>query len=268
MKKIFLSVLAGLLFLPLLWLNATRPADAAPVIQLTAFLTPTPQEDGRILYTVQEGDTLWRISGITGVPLEELRRLNNLDPDDIIIPGQVLLLGFGGPSAQATSPITGETPTPPGPTPTFGPGSGSICVLLFDDLNGNSLREETEPGVAGGAISITQHSGPFSGNQTTDGSVEPVCFPDLSADTYTVSVGIPENYNPTTALNKEIVLASGDTVTTNFGAQINTAGLGANPGPAEGGRSPLWGFAGVTLLLLGIALGVYSMRMGKQPLTR
>jgi hypothetical protein len=68
------KILTGLCLVFLLILLAAPlglPALAAPVAQLTVFPTPTPGSDGRILYTVQPNDTLWRISAITGVSVEE-----------------------------------------------------------------------------------------------------------------------------------------------------------------------------------------------------
>lgn len=43
-------------------------------------------------YTVVEGDTLYRISRLYGVPLSVLSDLNGLEDENIIRPGQVLLL--------------------------------------------------------------------------------------------------------------------------------------------------------------------------------
>ena len=84
----------------LLPLASNRSRLAAPDPQLTNFPTPTPGTDGRIIYIVQEGDTLWRIAAISGSDVADLRDLNNLDADDIVFPGQQLFLGLGGPAVQ------------------------------------------------------------------------------------------------------------------------------------------------------------------------
>ncbi len=39
----------------------TWPVTAAPPLQATDFATPTPGPDGKIIYIVQPGDSLWRI---------------------------------------------------------------------------------------------------------------------------------------------------------------------------------------------------------------
>jgi hypothetical protein len=132
----------GLVVLAATLAGLAGPGLAAPAPQLTPFPTPTPGPDGRIVYVVQPGDTLWRVSAITGVSLDELRTLNNLGTDEVIVEGQQLLLGLAGP-AEATAAPAGPSPTPQptGPTPTPLPGSGTLCVMVYNDLNGDSMRQ-------------------------------------------------------------------------------------------------------------------------------
>jgi hypothetical protein len=266
-KKTLLTV--GTALLLLLLVNLSLPAKAAPPFQLTPFPTPTPGPDGRILYTVQTGDTLWRIAAVAEMDLDELRRLNNLNPEDVIFDGQVLLLGLGGPSEQQPSPPPETTPEPQtlGPTPTFGPGTGMVCVFLFDDLNGDAMRQESEISIPGGAVSVSERAGAFSQTGNTTESIDPICFEDLPGGEYNISVAIPDGYNPTTLLNKTLEVNPGDTVIQNFGAQLGTAGQIDSPPPEEGGRSPLLGVLGIGLLLIGIGLGIFSTRMSRRKTT-
>ena len=245
------------------------PTLAAPALQLTDFPTPTPGADGRIVYIVQQDDTLWRISAITGVSLDELRSLNNLSAEDVISPGQQLLIGFGGPTLPTQDPNAAPTAIPPGftPTPTAGPSSGIVCILLYDDVNGDAIRQETEFGIPGGAINLSNASGNLSlTGETTDlteldefDNIVPVrvCFQQLLAGKYTISVAIPDGYNATTFLNYTFELQGGDEAFVDFGAQISTAGIEANPPPAEGGRSPMLGIIGGVFILGGLGLAVY-----------
>jgi hypothetical protein len=76
-------------------LGTAAPVRAAPPAQIPIY-TPTPGPDGRIIYIVQANDTLLGIALLTGVPIEQLRALNNLS-SDTIFEGQELLLGLGGP---------------------------------------------------------------------------------------------------------------------------------------------------------------------------
>jgi hypothetical protein len=260
--------------------NAYNPAPtglAAPAMQFTAFPTPTPGPDGRILYTVQQDDTLFRIAAVAGMTVEELMALNNLDPDDIIRPGDVLLLGLGGPSIAATETPAGVIPTvdPASlpPTPTSGPGTGTACVFLYDDLNGDSTRQDTEVAVPDGAISLSNRSGTISfQGETIPGPADPatedpprICFEDLLEGEYIVSVAIPEGYNPTTSLNTTFNLLEGDITYIDFGAQRSSEGQVelAEEIPEEGGRSPLLGIVGGLLLLAGVGLAVLAGLMGR-----
>jgi LysM repeat protein len=72
--------------------TATAPA-AQPMA--TSFVSPTPQSDGQIIYTVAEGDTLIAIAGRFGLDLADLLALNGLEQNAIINVGRPLLLGYG-----------------------------------------------------------------------------------------------------------------------------------------------------------------------------
>jgi hypothetical protein len=271
---------------------APRPSSAAPALQLTDFPTPTPGPDGRILYVVQAGDTLWRIAAVAGLTIDELRGLNNFTADDIIREGQTILLGLGGPSqAEATAaPDEGDAPVvQPTATPLSGPGLGNICILLYDDINGDAIRQETELPIADGAISLADQIGQVSITaETLDAAEIPaepefdaeflpsreeapvqipdletgaVCFPYLSAGAYNITVAIPDGYNPTTFLSFEIELVGGDTTYIDFGAQLSSEGeleVAALP-PEEGGTSPALGIIGLALLVSGLGLGIFAL---------
>lgn len=245
---------------------------AAPQAQLTVFPTPTPGPDGKIIYIVQPNDTLWRISAITGVKIETIRELNNLGVNDPIIPGDRLLIGYAGPSGAA--PTAGSFPTQAilTPSPTASPGWGILCVLLYNDLNGDSMRQETEPSIPGGEISVSNRLGtvsltaqtPSGGNDTT--IVEPTpqeigytCFDQLLQGEYLISVAAPEGYNRTTALNQSLRLEAGQTTLLAFGAQPNSE-LEAQTAiiPESPRKSPIMGIIGGVLLATGIILGVYA----------
>ncbi len=249
----------ALVVLALIWLGRQTGLQvvqaAASAQELTPFPTPTPGPDGRILYIVQPGDTLWRVAAISGVSVEELRTLNNLAPEQNIVPGQTLLLGYAAPPEA--------TPTP-GPTPTPRPGEGTICVLLYEDRNGNARYEEdSEPLLAGGAISLTNRAGSVSQTGETNGD-EAVCFKKIPAGDYNLSLAVPQGYNPTTALNLALTLVAGDTLYATFGAQA-AAPEAAPAEPTPPRRSPLLGLVGVVLIVLGLGLAWYARRATRLP---
>jgi len=245
---------------------------AAPSAQLTVFPTPTPGPDGKIVYVVQTNDTLWRISAITGVKIETIRDLNNLGVNDTILPGARLLLGYAGPSGG--TPTSGPAPTQANvtPSPTSLPGWGILCVLLYNDLNGDSIRQETESSIPGGEISVSNRLGtvsltaqtPGGGNDTTIVNATPeergyTCFDQILQGEYLVSVAAPEGYNRTTILNKTLRLEAGQTTQLAFGAQANSE-LEAQTAliPESPRKSPVMGIIGGVLLAAGIGLGIYA----------
>jgi hypothetical protein len=270
MKKVTVIALILVLAAGLLIGQLPSRTSAAPLAQLTAFPTPTAGPDGRIVYIVKAGDSLWRISAVAGISLDELRLLNNLGPNDIITPGQELLLGLGGPAGRI--PTQGPLPTSTSelPTPTPGSGAARLCILLYEDVNGDALRQEEEPSLPGGAISVNDRIGEVSiTTETPSGGIsdnlfpEPeelgfVCFDELDKGEYNATVAIPDGYNPTTPLNFATVLNPGDEVLLAFGAQPNTETLAQAPVPAGSGNSPLLGILGWFLLIVGLGFGIYS----------
>jgi len=268
-KPIILGLLIALAMGAIL-IGSALPTRAAPLAQMTSFPTPTPGRDGRIVYIVQNGDSLWRISAVADIPLDELRLLNNLGSDEVITPGQQLLLGLGGPAGVA--PTSGPPPTPTSelPTPTPGVGTGTICVLLYEDINGDSIRQEEEPSLPGGIININDRLGKVSFTiDTPSGGLSDVLFPDpeelgftcfaeLEKGEYNITAAIPDGYNATTRLSYAVQLLPEAENYYDFGAQPNTETLAEAPAPAGTGKSPPMGILGVILLAGGIGLGVYS----------
>jgi len=271
MKKF---IYTGAIFLLILLLASTLSyqARAAPQAQLTVFPTPTPGPDGKIIYIVQPNDTCWRISAITGVKIDTIRELNNLDMNCSITPGDKVLLGYAGPSGA--SPTAGIIPTQAvlTPSPTASPGWGTLCVLLYNDVNGDSMRQETEPSIAGGEISVSNRLGTVSlTGETPSGGIATsiinptpqergyVCFDQLLQGEYLISVAAPEGYNRTTTLNTTLKLEAGQTTQIAFGAQANSE-LQAQTEiiPESPRKSPIMGIIGGALLLAGIGLGVYA----------
>jgi len=268
-----LSTLGVLFFLVagigILWVAA--PALAAPFAQLTPFPTPTAGPDGRIMYTVQAGDSLWRIAAVAGIPLDELRALNNLGLNDVIAPGQKLLLGLGGPASSSPTQGPPSTPTSELPTPTPGTGTGTLCVLLYEDVNGDAIRQEEETSLPGGAISVNDRFGEVSLTaDTPSGGISEnlfpeteelgfTCFEGLEKGDYNVTVAIPDGYNATTPLSFATYLNAGEEALLDFGAQPNTEILGEASLPVGRTKSPILGILGFIVLAAGVGLGIYTL---------
>lgn len=235
--------------------SAAGSGESAPRLQPTAFETPTPNADGAILYTVLEGDSLWRIAAIAEISVEELMALNGIQAGDFISPGMELVLGsiLLTPTPQAT--LT--------PTVQVGPlvGAGDICVLLFTDENGNARLDEGEMALPEGQVSVADRDGNVRGDHTTDDTPEGHCFTELEDGDYNVSAAVPPNFNPTTSMNVPVRLAPGDVKNVQFGGQPSAAMIAIN---APGGEnSTLLGVLGVFLLVAAGVLGYYAVRAGR-----
>ncbi len=66
----------------------------APTNTPTPIASPTANADGRILYTIQPGDTLLTIADRFGVPIADLYAFNNLTPDSLLSLGQEIVLAY------------------------------------------------------------------------------------------------------------------------------------------------------------------------------
>ncbi len=262
--KIRLAFILGLVLVAALLVEFSAGVQAAPGNQ-QKFPSPTPGPDGRIIYTVKEGDNCLLLQLLYGVSVDYIRTTNHLDENCTLQVGQKIMLGIGGPSAASPTPGPSPTPspTPPTPTPAAG-GMAEVCILLYNDVNGDGLRQANELPIVGGAISLTSLTGTYSATLTTVLPTDPnaypgTCFTNVPEGKYTVSAAVPSGYNPTTGLTATLDQVNpGDTIDVPFGAQEKTTP--DNPTPV-GRRSPILGILGVLFLLGGIGLGVYAWRI-------
>ena len=134
------------------------------------------------------------------------------------------------------------------------------------------MRQESEPSIPGGEISVSNRLGTVSlTGETLSGGIATnivnptpqergyTCFDQLLQGDYLISVAAPEGYNQTTSLNTSINLEAGQTTYLAFGAQANSE-LEAQSAiiPESPRKSPIMGIVGGLLLLGGIGLGVYA----------
>jgi hypothetical protein len=255
-----LWIILSLLLAGAILMSLPQPAAANQLAQ-AAYLTPTAGSDGRILYIVKSGETCLSISLLTGVSLDQLRKLNNLKADCVIYPGQKLLIGLGGPAQVSPTPGPSPTATSLLPTPTPFNGVGQLCMMLYNDINGDAMRQDTEPAIGESAISVSNLSGKVSLTGVTASGDTPTCFTDIPEGDYNVSVAAPQGYNATTVMNSSIHILAGDQATLEFGVQISAKAVPAQV--SEGGRSPMLGFIGGAVILVGLGLGIFVLRMRK-----
>ena len=236
---------------------------AAPPAQ--GFVTATPGADCRIMYTVVGGDSCSSVAFQHGITVPQLRQYNTrLDANCTLSIGEQLVVGL----APAPEPTAGPAPTLAPPTPTSTPFTGTteVCVLLFDDLNGDAMRQETEFGIDGGAVSLTNLNGSYSETLNTTADIDPdllepirSCFSDVPQGQYNVGIAVPDGYNPTMLVSYQLTVRAGDRASVDFGAQSKT--VTAVEAVEEGGnRSSVLGILGLLLLLGGIGLAYYAYR--------
>ena len=258
---VLLMFLAGVAF----------PVSAAP--QPQGFVTSTPGPDGRIIYIVKEGDTCSQVSLLHGITVPQLRQFNTrLDENCTLNPGQQLIVGLSVSSLPTLPPPA----TLVSPTVTLTPVNGTteVCVLLFDDANGDALRQDTEFGIDGGAVSLTNVNGSYSQTENTTSAINPdteepvrACFTVVPQGDYNISMAIPDNYNPTMLVSYKLTVKAGDRASIDFGAQSKTV-TAEQPAEAQGGgRSSLLGAFGTLLLLAGAGLGYFAYR-SNQPTSK
>lgn len=234
--------------------------QAAPVSLQVSVASPTPGPDGRIIYIVKAGDNCVSISMTYGVTLDYLRSTNQLNANCDLREGQKLMFGYGGPAAASPTPGPSPIPTVPLPTPTaIAGGKATACVLVYNDLNGDGLRQPTEIAVAGAAVSLTNMDGSYSQNQTSVINPDPeayqgTCFAEVPMGKYTVSAAAPEGTNPTSNMTSMLDIQAGDTVYIDYGVQSREV---KSTNPATAKPSSLLGFVGAAFLVVGIGLGIY-----------
>jgi LysM domain len=266
--KLRLIFFIGILVTALVLLGLSLPVQAAPVGQGISFTTNTPAANGNIYYIVQANDNCTRIAHLYNITVEQIIGFNsNLNANCDLIAGEKLFVGTGGPSSISPTPGPSPTPLPPTITPTPFAGTTQICVLLFNDMNGDALHEANESVIPGGAISVTETNGKYSKTLPTAINSDPTaypgtCFNDIPEGHYNIAVAIPDNYNPTVNLTYTLDLKAGDSDFVDFGAQSrDTTITQPQTNPGGGGTSPVLGIVGGFLLLGGLGLGWYALRL-------
>lgn len=111
-------------------------------------------------------------------------------------------------------------------------GSGQICVLAFEDQNGNGVREADEPLLGGVGFTLADANG-VKGSYKSDGNSEPYCFGSLAAGAYTVQARGTSDLEVTTPGQWAISLSNGAQFDVLYGARKDGGGA-AQPAPAGG----------------------------------
>jgi hypothetical protein len=109
-----------------------------------------------------------------------------------------------------TAPESTPTEEPsPTPEPTATPVPGALSVYVFDDRDGNGLREAGEPLLAGARIDLMTMDRQAVGSYTTTGGAEPYTFGDLQPGNYIVTESDPPGYASTSPNQWAVALSPG-----------------------------------------------------------
>ena len=135
-------------------------------------------------------------------------------------------------------------------------GTGQICVLAFEDQNGNGVREADEPLLAGVGFTLADASG-VKGSYKSDGNSEPYCFGSLAPAQYTVQARATGGLEVTTVGQWAVPLSNGAQFDVLYGARKPESGAAK---PATGGGTTSAPTSGSGMTTLGrIVLGVLGL---------
>jgi len=186
--------------------TATPPPPPPPSgpIQPTATpqFTPTPLPEGSIIHTVEEGETWLGISLLYGVEPFDLLRLNAGRGNESLAVGREVVVRIGPREGLAMAEVATALPGLPDASvqPNLPAGDkGTICVLAFNDANGDMFRQgaDDEMALPDADIALVDADGSLITSYRTDGS-EPYCFQDLPiGQQYIVRHTPPPGYNAT-----------------------------------------------------------------------
>ena len=194
--------------------------------------TATPDPEGIIYVEVFANDTLTSVAVRGGITVAQLLELNSLDQNAFIFPGQRLIVGFIEPTPTDTpipvTPTPSATRLPPTPTNTaVPPPRTTLCLLAFDDANGNGVYEPNEGLKTAVAFTIFNDNA-VVGNLITDGQTPAHCL-DLEPGTYQVTRSARPDETLTSEGNGIVVLGRGDVVQLAFGSITATPEAGVQP---------------------------------------
>lgn len=200
------------------------PPTATPGPSPTPMPTPTPRPDGATVHIVKDGDTLFGIALAYGVDVDQIRKLNasSLGGNDMIWPGQELVISMPSQTPTPTPPPEPPTPTPASETgsETESPGAAggaSICVLAYHDRNEDTFQSpDTEELLPNAEFTLADASGVVD-RYTSDGISEPHCFTELAPGAYRVILNAPPGYQPSGPAEWPVAVAEGTSLDIQFG---------------------------------------------------
>jgi LysM repeat protein len=222
---------------------AAAPAAPAYVPGPTA----TPNAEGIIYAEVQSGDSIWALAARAGISLDEILELNQMGKDDLLRPGDLVIVGHGEPpgaepaadaqasseeavseapaesqpEAEATPEATAEPPAEVTDAKVSDSGV-AVCLMAFDDVDGNGVQDAGDGLKSDVAFTISDGQSVVS-NYVTDGESEPFCVSLPGPGSYRVARSLLPNEVLTTAGDRAVSLSEGSTLDLEFGSTMSDA---------------------------------------------
>jgi len=254
--------------------QAAAASSETPIPTATIRMSPTwppthtPLASGEVWYTVRSGDTLVVIAFYHKTTVDGIKQLNGLTSDSIR-PGQKLLIVVvtvqptltPTPLMTATPSNTPELVRLPTQTPravAVAPGYGQLCVIAYNDANGNA-RNDSEPSLPNVRVTLSDGSKPLDGYVTT-ATDKQRCFEQIAPGKYTVTVVAPAGFTPTTSSESTVQVEAGKSVTLVFGLTLVTR---PDPAPTLSTTTILVIFLGVVVMFM-VVMGVAVVVLAKK----
>lgn len=191
---------------------APPPPPTSTPIPFAPFVNAQPtQESGRIVHTVQTGDTIAAIAVAYGVPINEILELNGLTNEQsrFLTIGQTLVISEGSPEEDAAI----EEPAEETPETTEDAASSGFASPTVEEVAQEPTTQPTEAPTATDSPTNTS---------TPDVSPTPTEIPPTPTDAATAPVEQGEDTDPLNLVAGICVLMYIDTNTNNIQDNIET----------------------------------------------
>lgn len=248
--------------------SAPAPAPVAP--QFVPGPTATPNAEGIIYAEVQPGDSLWALAARAGLSIDEIMELNDMSRDDVLRPGDLMIVGLGDPpseeamtedqvesasdeaaaeeseSLEAAAEIQLEAESVPEPTSDVETEAGqsaesasdvAVCLKAYDDENSNGVHDGGEALRPAVAFTISDGRSVVS-NYVSDGQSEPFCVTLPGAGSYRITRSVLPNEVLTTAGDRAVSLSEGSTLSLDFGSYVSEETLAMVSSQEEAAAPP------------------------------
>ncbi len=233
----------------------SAPAPAPAASQFVPAPTATPNAEGIIYAEVQPGDSMWALAARAGLSIDEILELNDMSRDDVLRPGDLMIVGLGDPpseepasedqvegasdeaaaeeseSVEATAESQPEAESVPQPTSDVEakaeqPAESSsdsdvaVCLKAYDDENNNGVHDGGEALRPAVAFTISDGESVVS-NYVSDGQAEPFCVTLPGAGSYRITRSVQPDEVLTTAGDRAVSLSEGSTLSLDFGSYVS-----------------------------------------------